>query len=62
MPWTRAGGCGDSSTEREFPSDKVYRRNDRRIVGVESLSLQGLVFVVIRTTPRGGEGARDVAR
>jgi hypothetical protein len=22
-------GCGDSSAERKFPSDKVYRRNDR---------------------------------
>jgi hypothetical protein len=41
--------CGASSAEREFPSDKVYRRNDRGIVGVESLSLQGLAFVVIDT-------------
>ena len=32
-----SGGCGDSSTEREFPSDKVYRHDDRGIVGVESL-------------------------
>ena len=24
----------DSSTQREFPSDKVYRRYDRGIVGV----------------------------
>jgi hypothetical protein len=31
-----SGGCGDSSAEREFPSDKVYRRDDRGIVGVES--------------------------
>ena len=37
-----SGGCGDSSAEREFPSDKVYRRNDRGIVGVESLSPAGL--------------------
>jgi hypothetical protein len=37
-----SGGCGDSSAEREFPSDKVYRRDDRGIVGVESLGLQGL--------------------
>jgi hypothetical protein len=39
-----SGGCGDSSAEREFPSDKVYRRDDRGIVGVESscsLSLTG---------------------
>jgi hypothetical protein len=28
---------GTSNTEREFPSDKVYRRDDRGIVGVESL-------------------------
>jgi hypothetical protein len=25
--------CGDSSAEREFPSDKVYRRDDRGIAG-----------------------------
>jgi hypothetical protein len=31
-----SGGCGDSSAEREFPSDKVYRRDNRGIVGVES--------------------------
>jgi hypothetical protein len=30
-------GCGDSSAEREFSSDKVYRRDDCGIVGVESL-------------------------
>jgi hypothetical protein len=29
-----SGGCGGSSAEREFPSDKVYRRDDRGIVGV----------------------------
>jgi hypothetical protein len=33
-----SGGCGDSSAEREFPSDRVYRRDDRGIVWVESLS------------------------
>ena len=44
-----SGGCGDSSTEREFPSDKVYRRDDRRVVGVESFSAEGLAFVVIHT-------------
>jgi hypothetical protein len=38
-----------SSAERKFLSDKVYRRNDRGIVGVESLSLQGLAFVVSHT-------------
>jgi hypothetical protein len=31
---------------KSFPSDKVYRRDDRRIVGVESLGPQGLAFVV----------------
>jgi hypothetical protein len=31
-----SGGCGDLSAEREFPSDKVYRRDDRGIVGVET--------------------------
>jgi hypothetical protein len=33
-----SGGCGDSGAEREFPSDRVYRRDDRGIVWVESLS------------------------
>jgi hypothetical protein len=50
VPWTRCtdarqGGCGGSRAEREFPSDKVYRRNDRGIVGVESLGPQGLAFL-----------------
>jgi hypothetical protein len=30
-------GSGDLNTEREFPSDKVYRRDDRGVIGVESL-------------------------
>ena len=39
VPWTRwhglpSGGCGDSITEREFLSDKVYRGDDCGIVGV----------------------------
>jgi hypothetical protein len=34
--------CGDSRTEREFPSDKVYRRDQRGIVGVESFGPRGL--------------------
>jgi hypothetical protein len=33
-----SGRCTDSSAEREFPSDKVYRRDDRGIVGVEPFS------------------------
>jgi hypothetical protein len=37
-------------TEREFPSDKVYRRDDRGIVGVESFSAEGLAFFVIHTS------------
>jgi hypothetical protein len=37
-----SGGSADSSAEREFPSDKVYRPDDRWIVGVESISLAGL--------------------
>jgi hypothetical protein len=45
-----SGGCGDSSAEREFPSDKVYGRDDRGIVGVESFGPQGLAFVVIHTS------------
>jgi hypothetical protein len=44
-----SGGCGDSSAEREFPSHKVYRRDDRGIVGVESFSAEGLAFVVTHT-------------
>jgi hypothetical protein len=44
-----SGGCGDSSAEREFPSDKVYRRDDHGIVGAESVTVQGLAFVVIHT-------------
>jgi hypothetical protein len=47
-----SGGCGDLIAEREFPSDKVYRRDDRGIVGVESLSLQGLAFFDIHTSVR----------
>jgi hypothetical protein len=39
----------ERSDEREFPSDKVYRRNDRGIVGVESFGPQGLPVVVIHT-------------
>jgi hypothetical protein len=58
-----SGGCGDSSAEREFPSDKVYRRDDRGIVGVESFGLQGLAFVVIhrlgRVPASHGSGSRD---
>jgi hypothetical protein len=45
-----SGGCGDSSAEREFPSHRVYRRNDRGIVGVESFGLQGLAFFGIHTS------------
>jgi hypothetical protein len=37
-----SGGCGDSSAEREFPSDKVYSRDDRGIVGIDFLSLRAL--------------------
>jgi hypothetical protein len=43
-----SGGCGDSNAEREFPSDKVYRRDDRGIVRVESFGLQGLAFFVVQ--------------
>ena len=50
-----SGRCTDLSAEREFPSDKVYRRNDRGIVVVESFGLQGLAFVVIHTSV--GRGA-----
>src|ERR1700761_4049725 len=50
VAWTRLhglllGGSADSSTEREFPSDKIYRRNDRGIVGVESFSPQPFLFL-----------------
>ena len=45
-----SGGCGDSRAEREFPSDKVYRGDDRRIAGVEAVGLQCLAFVVVHNT------------
>jgi hypothetical protein len=45
-----SGGCGDSSAEGEFPSDKVYSRDDRGIVRVESFGLQGLAFFGIHTS------------
>ena len=52
-------GCGDSSAEREFPSDNVYRRDNRGIVGVEPLIPHGLAFVVIQTSVgRTSAGAR----
>jgi hypothetical protein len=41
--------CGDSSTERKFLSDKVYRRDDRGIIGVEPFNAEGLAFFVIHT-------------
>jgi hypothetical protein len=40
----------DSSTQREFPSDKVYRRDDCGVLGVESTGPQGLAFFVIHTS------------
>jgi hypothetical protein len=54
VPWTRCAdsrraGCGDSSAEREFPSDKVYRRDDRGIVGVEPFSPHGSGFFSVHT-------------
>jgi hypothetical protein len=45
-----SGACADSSTEQEFSSDKVYRRDDCRVVGVESFGLQCLAFFVIHTS------------
>ena len=39
-----SGGCSDSSSEREFPSHKVYRGDDRGIVGVESFGPHGFRF------------------
>ena len=48
---TCAGSCRAgaviSNTKRKFAPHKVYRRDDRGIVGVESFGLQGLAFVVI---------------
>ena len=41
--------CANSSTEREFPSDRIYRGDDRGIVGVESLSPQGFGVFVVHT-------------
>ena len=44
-----SGGCGDSNAEREFLSDKVYRRNDRGIVGVEPFIPHSLGFFSVHT-------------
>jgi hypothetical protein len=41
-----SGGSGDSSAEREFLSDKVYRRDGSGVVGVESLSPHTLGFFI----------------
>jgi hypothetical protein len=53
VAWTRAltpvGGCGDSSAEREFLSDKVYRRNDRGVIGVEPFSPHRWGFFSVHT-------------
>jgi len=49
-----AVGCGDLIAEREFLSDKVYRRDYRGVLGVESLSAEGLAFVVIHTSVGSG--------
>jgi len=49
-----SGGCGDLIAEREFLSDKVYRRDYRGVLGVESLSAEGLAFVVIHTSVGSG--------
>ena len=54
----RTGKLEDSrraAAVTQLPSEssqrtKVYRRDDRGVVGVESLSLQGLAFVVIHTS------------
>jgi hypothetical protein len=45
-----SGGCGDSSAEPEFPSDKVYRSDDRGVVGVKSFGPRCLAFVVVHTS------------
>ena len=37
-----SGGCGDSSAERKFPSDKVYRRNVRGVIRGRALHRVGL--------------------
>ena len=62
--------CGELSTEREFPSDKVYRRDDRGVVGVESFNAEGPAFFVIHAVldalnlprARGSNGWRVGAR
>ena len=72
VPWTRRtdsrrGGCGDLIAEREFPSAKVYRRDDRGIVRVESFGLQcdhhrGLRLVVIHHTAGGAWWGCDASK
>jgi hypothetical protein len=48
-PPTGRPRCGDSSAERKFLSDKVYRRDDRGIFGVESFGLHSLGFFSVHT-------------
>jgi hypothetical protein len=44
-----SGGSGDLNTEREFPSDKVYRRDDCGIVGFQPFGADRFAFDVIHT-------------
>jgi hypothetical protein len=60
-----SGGCGDLTAEREFPSDKVYRREPRRVIGVEPFCLYGLGFFSVHSIVRCGlrrSGARQWLR
>jgi hypothetical protein len=43
-------------TEREFPSHKVYRRDDRGVVGVEPFSPHRLGFFSVHTVLDGRRG------
>ena len=47
---------GRPRCEREFPSDKVYRGDERGLVGVEALSPQCTSFYVIHTVLDVGPG------
>jgi hypothetical protein len=64
-----SAGCGALIAEREFPSDKVYRRDDRGIVGVQPsariasrsmLSMVGFDAGQFRAVPSWGMGIASV--
>jgi hypothetical protein len=43
-----SGGCGDLTAEREFLSDKVFRHDPRRVIGVEPFCLGDVTAAAAR--------------